>query len=77
MNAAAHDLKTCCFLTADEYLFARDEAEARGLSVSAFIRTLVINERRAVSMKKLSPYERYENSAEPDPIRCIGCRKVG
>lgn len=78
MNAASHDLKTCCFLTADEYLFARDEAEARGLSVSAFIRTLVIKERRAVSISKLSPFERYEHSAETGPFRCMDTyKKVG
>ena len=78
MNAAAHDLKTCCFLTADEYLFCRDEAEARGLSVSAFLRTLVIQERRAVCIARLSPVERYEQSAETGPVRCMDAyRKVG
>lgn len=77
MNAAQHDLKTCTFLTADEYLFCRDEAEARGLSVSAFIRALVINERRAVSIARLSPAERYEQSSEVGPVRCMNdYRKV-
>ena len=46
MNAASHDLVVKVGLTADLFVWARDEAEARGLSLSAFVRMLIIAERR-------------------------------
>ena len=63
---AGHDIKVCAFLTADEYIFARDESEARGISISAFIRMLIIRERRAVSRERLSADEALIDSADPD-----------
>ena len=41
-------------LTADQFLFIRDEAEANGLSVSAMVRNLVANLQRAQAMQSLS-----------------------
>ena len=41
-------------LTADQYLFIRDEAEANGLSVSAQVRNMVAMLQRAQAMRSLS-----------------------
>lgn len=59
-----HDQRVPVLLTADEYLFARDEAERRGMSISAYFRWLLAADRRHVALGKLSTHERYEKSAD-------------
>lgn len=59
-----HDNRVPIGLTADEYLFLRDQSADEGCSQSALIRRLLNEYRNEVAMKKLSVHERYENSAE-------------
>ena len=49
-----HDQRVQVLLTADEYIFARDHAKELGLSVSAYLRHLLNNDRRLVAQKQLS-----------------------
>jgi hypothetical protein len=49
-----HDQRVQVLLTADEYLFARDYAREQGLSVSAYLRQLLNNDRRSFAQKQLS-----------------------
>ena len=60
-----HDQRVPVLLTADEYLFARDESERRGVSISAYFRSLLNVDRRHVALGELSINQRYEESAEP------------
>lgn len=59
----AHDQRVPVLLTADEYLFARDEAARRGIAISAYFRALLLSDRRHVALGELSPDERYHESA--------------
>jgi hypothetical protein len=60
-----HDQRVPVLLTSDEYLFARDEAERRGLSISAYFRQLLSGDRRGVNTTALSPVVPEPVSAEP------------
>jgi hypothetical protein len=51
-------------LTADQFLFIRDEAEAKGLSVSALVRNMIANLQRAQAMKSLSAAHPAADMAE-------------
>lgn len=59
-----HDQRVQVLLTADEYLFARDYAKEQGLSVSAYLRQLLNNDRRVVAQKQLSASEAGSNTSE-------------
>lgn len=59
-----HDQRVQVLLTADEYLFARDYAKEQGLSVSAYLRQLLNNDRRSVAQKQLSTSNASGNTAE-------------
>lgn len=59
-----HDQRVQVLLTADEYLFARDYAKEHGLSVSAYLRQLLNNDRRSVAQKQLSASSVSGNTAE-------------
>ena len=59
-----HDQRVQVLLTADEYLFARDYAKEQGLSVSAYLRQLLNNDRRSVAQKQLSASEAGSNTSE-------------
>lgn len=64
-KADPHDQRVPILLTADEYLFCRDEAEKRGISISAYFRQLLNVDRRSVALGELSVDQRFEKSAEP------------
>lgn len=49
-----HDIRVSTLLTPDEFTWSRDEAEARGISQSAYIRELIRQDRRKVEMARLS-----------------------
>jgi hypothetical protein len=49
-----HDIRVSTLLTPDEFTWSRDEAEARGVSQSAYIRDLIRQDRRKVEMARLS-----------------------
>lgn len=49
-----HDIRVSTLLTPDEFTWSRDEADARGLSQSAYIRELIRQDRRKVEMARLS-----------------------
>jgi hypothetical protein len=48
------DIRVSTLLTPDEFTWSRDEAEARGISQSAYIRELIRQDRRKVEMARLS-----------------------
>ncbi len=50
----AHDIVVKVGLTADQFLWLRDEAEAVGLSHSAYLRQLVQQARRHAALNSLS-----------------------
>jgi hypothetical protein len=60
-----HDQRVPILLTADEYLFVRNAADDKGVSISAYVRTLINDDRRALAQKQLSASTSTENSAEP------------
>lgn len=68
-RADAHDIRSTVLLTADEYTWSMAEAKARDLSHSAYIRSLIIADRRAVEAGKLSHGERRKNT--PDPAQVL------
>jgi hypothetical protein len=53
-RANMRDIKVAVLLTPDEYVWSKEEAEKRDLSHSAYIRGLIIRDRREVEMRKLS-----------------------
>lgn len=59
-----HDQRVQVLLTADEYLFARDYAREQGLSVSAYLRQLLNNDRRSLAQKQLSASDPGGNTSE-------------
>lgn len=59
-----HDERVQVLLTADEYLFARDYAKEQGLSVSAYLRQLLNNDRRSLAQKQLSASSASGNTSE-------------
>lgn len=60
-----HDQRVPILLTADEYLFVRNAADDKGVSISAYVRTLINDDRRALAQKQLSANASTENSAQP------------
>lgn len=60
-----HDMRVPVMLTADEFLFARDTAEEKGLSLGAYFRMLLKNDRKALAYEKLSAYQKLYDSANP------------
>lgn len=61
----AHDERVQVLLTADEYLFARDEALSRGISASAYLRLLLNNDRRLLAQKQLSATSDEVDTPQP------------
>lgn len=57
-----HDNRIPVGLTADEYIFIRDQSAEEGLTQSALIRRLINEYRRQVALSRLSVNERYETS---------------
>lgn len=53
-----HDVIVKAGFTADQFLWLRNEAEALGLSQSAFLRNLVMKARRDQSLSELSDLDR-------------------
>lgn len=53
-----HDVIVKAGFTADQYLWLSNEAEALGLSHSAFLRNLVMKARRDQSLRELSDLDR-------------------
>jgi len=53
-----HDVIVKVGFTADQFLWLRNEAEALGLSQSAFLRNLVMQARRSQSLNELSDIDR-------------------
>lgn len=53
-RANRHDYPVPVLLTADEYVWSKNEAKDRDLSHSAYIRSLIIADRRKVEARKLS-----------------------
>lgn len=60
-----HDQRVPILLTADEYLFVRNTADDRGVSISAYVRQLINDDRRSLAQKLLSANASSENSAQP------------
>lgn len=67
-RADNHDIRSTVMLTADEYTWSMAEAKARDLSHSAYIRSLIIADRRTVESSKLSHGERRKNTPDPAQI---------
>jgi hypothetical protein len=61
----AHDERVQVLLTADEYIFARDEALSRGISTSAYLRLLLNNDRRLLAQKQLSALGSEVDTPQP------------
>jgi hypothetical protein len=66
---AGHDVVVKCGLTADQYVWLRDRAEALGLSQSAYLRLLLQADRRAHARGHLGAAEHPVESAGPGPER--------
>lgn len=49
-----HDIRVTALLNADEFIFLRDEAKARGISASSYLRQMVNRDRRRVALEALS-----------------------
>lgn len=49
-----HDQRVPILLTADEYLFVRNAADDKGVSISAYVRQLINDDRRSLAQKQLS-----------------------
>lgn len=64
-----HDIEVKVRLTADQYVWLRDRAEALGLSQSAYLRMLLSKDRRAVHAEHLGLGEHASDSATPGPER--------
>lgn len=67
-RADNHDIRVQVLLTPDEYTWSKAEAEKHDLSHSAYVRKLIINDRRTVEMSKLSHGERRKNTQDPAQI---------
>lgn len=59
-----HDQRVPILLTADEYLFVRNAADDKGVSISAYVRQLINDDRRVLAQKQLSANTSTEKSAE-------------
>jgi hypothetical protein len=66
---AGHDLIVKVGLTADQYVWLRDRAEALGLSQSAYLRLLLQADRRAHFHAYLGAAEHPTESADAGPER--------
>jgi hypothetical protein len=66
---AGHDVVVKCGLTADQYVWLRDRAEALGLSQSAYLRMLLQADRRAHARGHLGAAEHPADSAGAGPER--------
>jgi hypothetical protein len=64
-RANMRDIKVAVLLTPDEYTWSRSEADVRGLSQSAYIRSLIIKDRREVEARKLSATGAIGNTPSP------------
>lgn len=60
-----HDLVVKAGLTADQFLWLRNEAEALGLSQSGMIRLLIQQERRRQALTQITPNDHAAASADP------------
>ena len=67
MAAPNHDVIVKVGLTADQYLWLKNEAEESGLSQSAYLRQIVQTMRRQVALSSLSVTERYGDMTEAGP----------
>lgn len=54
MGTTSHDIIVKVGLTADQFVWMHSEAEAMGLSDSAFVRQLIQQARRSAAMSSLS-----------------------
>ena len=69
IDEAGHDIVVKCGLTADQYVWLRDRAEALGLSQSAYLRLLLQADRRAHAHAHLRAGDHPADSAGPGPER--------
>lgn len=60
-----HDQRVPILLTADEYLFVRNAADDKGVSISAYVRTPINDDRRVLAQKQLSANRAADKSAQP------------
>lgn len=61
----AHDIPTTVLLNADEYLFVRDIAKQRGISVSSYFRQKANDERKQLAQETLLAESAPINTPEP------------
>jgi hypothetical protein len=64
-----HDIEVKVRLTADQFVWLRDRAEACGLSQSAYLRMLLQQDRRVVHARHLGLGEHATDSAASGPER--------
>lgn len=69
MKAATHDIIVKVGLTADQFVWMHAEAEALGLSDSAFVRQLIQQARRSAAMSSLSSIQASFEMADSDRKR--------
>ena len=70
--AAPHDVIVKVGLTADQFIFMRDEAEALGLSHSAYLRLLVNQQRRSCALSQLSDSDGVSDMTKTGLDRSVG-----